>query len=546
MAYQNKSRNGKVGANRKNKSNKGKSEVRTNKEMLNEEESKDSNAKMGKLSTAGRHNDPNWYFLDAAIANEASSFSFDQYVGVETSLPVRVYGSTATSLQAEAAAPVPAIMVLEMAPSPGDTSDIKTGINIAALKTYSTLSSMNAKTVNYAPQDITTLILGVGEIISTLEHIRRAFGVAFTYNQRNRSLPYKLLDGMGFNPDDFLDNIAQHRLQFNSWITAINKLPLLNNIAYLYKCMDIYQNVYMDSDSSMAQIVLMKPNLTWRINETYSDQGTGLSTVTLPGSFGGSSATTNTWDKWAGIVDDMIDTLFTSATYNYIYSDILNYSTKTGAKLFYMDYLREDYSVVPQYNRTFMLQVHNATIAGVPNATQATNGTTRGNDVAPNVNKNIVDYNPLFRGFGTSVLPTLAIVDFDTSNPSLEDRIEATRYIALMKFVEGAGTQPTAVFAGAPDHFVTHVNLQYGADKVETIDTSFPYYNGEEKFGNIKPYVLKNQVDWSPLMVITSLPEEGNTVSMTLSGDVNYYTTLDPEWFARVNDLTFQALFTLR
>ena len=216
-----------------------------------------------KMSAKGRDNDPNWYFTDAGVADAAASFAFDQYLGVPFSMGLDVGSTTGVT---EVDTYVPTIMSISVNPCPGDTSSIQTGINMAALKTYTTLSSQNAKTTAYAPQDITTLILSLGEVISVLEHIRRAFGVAFTYNQRNRSMPTKLLDSMGFNSGDFLTNLAQHRLEFNSWITAINKIPFLDNFAYLYKCADIYQGVYSDSESAMAQIVFMRPYSTWVIS----------------------------------------------------------------------------------------------------------------------------------------------------------------------------------------------------------------------------------------------------------------------------------------
>lgn len=504
------------------------------------------------MSAKGRDNNPNWYFLDQSVAEMAAGFSFDQFVGVTPKFRTQFMNTeTATASEVRSSARIPGMLVLEVNPCPGDTKSITTGINMASLKTYTSLSSMNAKTTNYAPQDITTLVLAMGELVSLLEHIRRTFGVAFTYNQRNRDLPYKLIHGMGFDPDDFLNNIAQHRLQFNSWITAINKIPFLDNIAYMYKCADMYQKVYTDSTSNMAQIVFMKPWSTWKINEKYNDQGTGLTTTNLPGPF---AASGNTWDVWANIVESMLDAFFTSTTYNYIYSDILNYSTKTGAKLMYMDYLTEAYAIFPEYNRNFMLQVHNATIVGAPSLGSVPSHTAY-NDVAPNVDKNIVDYNPAFipRGLGNALwLLDDLFVDFDVPAPTLEDRIEATRYQAILQF--DSSSKPGAITASAialPDHYVVRAAIlspsNSGDEEVNYLLTSVigQAENDSTKVNDVPQYILSTQIDWAPLTFVAAYTSTGNSALVPF-GDVNYFTTLDRDWYNRVNDLTFQALFALR
>lgn len=504
------------------------------------------------MNTKGRDNNPNWYFLDQSVAEMAAGFSFDQFVGVTPKFRAQYIASeTATIQNVQSAARIPGMLVLEVNPSPGDTKAITTGINMASLKTYTSLSSMNAKTTNYAPQDITTLVLAMGELVSLLEHIRRAFGVAFTYNQRNRDLPYKLIHGMGFDPDDFLTNIAQHRLQFNSWITAINKIPFLDNIAYMYKCADMYQKVYTDSTSNMAQIVFMKPWSTWRINEAYNEQGTGLNTVNLPGPFAESG---NKWNDWATIVESMLDAFFTSTTYNFIYSDILNYSTKTGAKLMYMDYLTEAYAIFPEYNRNFMLQVHNATIIGSP-ALGSVPSHTAYNDVVPNVDKNIVDYNPAFapRGLGSgSWLLNDQFIDFDVPSPTLEDKIEATRYQSILEF--DTTSQPNAIFASAvslPDHYVVRATIlspnNNDGEEVHYLLTSILGEISEagSSVREVVQHILSTQIDWAPLTFVATYTSTGHS-AMVPFGDVNYFTTLDRDWYMRVNDLTFQALFALR
>lgn len=482
------------------------------------------------LSSNNRDNDPNWYFLDKAIADQASSFSFGEFLG--RIAPTGKYDSANVSQMW-----VPTIMSIYLNPSPGDTKSITSGINMAALKTYTTLSSMNAKTTNYAPQDVTMLLLSLGEVISVMEHIRRAFGVAFTYNQRNRALPRNLLERMGFDADDFLEHLAVYRLEFNSWVTSVNKIPFLDNISYMYKCARLYDSVYTDSDSAMAQIVFMRPYSTWKINEEKYDTGTCLETVFLP-------TIGQTWDKWRQIVAPMIQALFESATFNYIYSDVINYSQKVGAKLLFMDYLNEGYVVVPTYNRNFMLQVHNITPIGFPSGeTMPTGDRTAANDVLSDANKNKVDYRPAFTAMGYDT----TIIDFDTPNASVEDRIEATRYQCVLNKKLGLyNDQNYYEASGLPDHYVVHVSFDVAEDEgfVPDFNSYINIVKTELWVDELDRVLGYTQFDWAPIIQYHN--GKARQYETYILGDLNYFTTLDADWFKRVNDIVFQSLFTLR
>lgn len=503
------------------------------------------------LSSSGRDNDPNWYFLDGNIAEQASGISFNQYIG--NSFPITFASSdtkTSATVETLARANYSTILSYGMNPSPGDVSSLQNGINMAALSTYSTLSSMNAKSTNYQPQDISILILSIGEVITIMEHIRRAFGIAFTYNQRNRTMPRQILDAMGFETDNFLDDIAQHRLQFNSKITAINKIPFLDNIAYLYKCANLYQKVYMDRDSGMSQLCFAKPDSTWVLDEAYNDKGSGLVTTELPGAY-----SEDNWNKWMKVLDDQIEALLTSSTFNYVYSDILNYSSKTGAKLLYMDYLREDYMIVPEYNRNFLLQMHNSTLLGRPQ--EQPDAVTTGNNVSCDVNKNKLVYDPHFKF--SNVTTSSPIVDFETPSPTLEDKIEATRFTAVLKKIGRDDESGYAVISAIPDHYVTRMTVTgvgYARRQGDIITGNIIESNVLNAYATstagalamvIKKLSALVNFDWFPTFyLITDEASGTEDAQLSIFGELTYFTTLDTTWFKRVNDLGFQALFTLR
>ena len=500
------------------------------------------------LDSVDRHNDPNWYFLNSDIARQVSAVSFNQYIGVTTDIETQYPDDQGHSKTAKYQLNVPSIMVLNANPSPGIAFSATEGMNLAMLKLYSTLSASNAKTTAYAPQDLAMLMLQLGEVISVMEHIRRAFGVAFTYSHRNRTLPKKLLNAMGFNPDDFLRNLALYRIEFNTWVTSLNRVPFLSNIAYFYKCADLYQRVYTDSTSDMAQIIIMRPYSTWVLDEKYNSNGSGLVTTMLPAAFGADSETT--WSHWRTVVENMIEQLFTSSTFNYIYSDVLNFATKSNTKLFYLDYLMEGYTVVPEYNENFLLQVHNCNLTGEPYTAKDTESINKLNNVACSADRNMIKYSPRFKVPASGIRYMKSVlVDFPTPDPATEDIIEATRFVSRMSSVsidtDTAKTKYRAALS-LPDHYIVSITIFNNTTPINA--TTLCCASGDTAKARtwFRQFTSRLAVfDWAPIVYgINS--EDTTDTELELYGDLNYYVILDSNWFYHVNDLTYLALFELR
>lgn len=500
------------------------------------------------LDSTNRDNDPNWYFLNSDVAKQVSSVSFNQYIGVTDNVVGSYTDDKDNSVGVDYKLNVPSILVLQANPSPGIAYTSTEGINLAMLKLYSTLSSQNAKTTSYAPQDLAMLLLQLGEIISIMEHIRRAFGIAFTYSHRNRVLPKEVLRAMGFDPDDFLSSLAVHRIEFNTWITSINRVPFLSSIGYFYKCADMYQKVYTDSTSEMAQLILMRPYSTWILNEKYNSQGSGLVTTDLPKSF---ATTDNKWSNWKQVVTSMIDAMFTSSTFNYIYSDILNFASKSNVKLFYLDYLLEGYSVVPEYNENFLLQIHNCNLTGTPfNPVSTGTNKYQLNDVSCNVDKNMISYGPRFKtpASGIRYLDDV-VVDFPTPNPATEDIIEATRYVSRLgtQFID-TDTAKTK-YRGAvslPDHYIVQLDVFSNDSSINA--TALCCASGDTAKARTWFRKLTSKLavfDWAPIVYGVN-SEDTTDTELAIYGDLNYFVILQNQWFIKVNDLASLALFELR
>lgn len=484
-------------------------------------------------------NNPNYYFTDPTLAAQATSISFNTFLGTED-----VYSGGG----AHGVNHTPTVMAINFNPTAGPMDPLysaSSGINMAGRKLYNRLSSINAKTTNYAPQDLITLMLALGSVLEYISFLRRCFGLAFTTSYRNRFVPKEIIKIMGLDADDFFKNIAAYRLEFNTLMNLLQKVPFPANVAYFDKCAKMYDHVWTDSaDMAIAQLYVFNPYSVWKFNETYSEQGTGLNTVELHVT----PANAKPMSDYLNILSQMIEALVTSSTLNFVYADILNLANKENIPLYQVQFLPENYVVLPEYSAEALLQIHNMSIVGYPNLTQAPTGVTHFtqlNDVIPNVNKNEVEYYPVYLQTSAS-LCAQKFIDFPSGQPDAAQIIEATRYVALAKDYALHTVGKTTMYAMSEVAVGDHVAISYVIYYSEGKSAESPYIASSalSTADNYKTFAALTKFDWAPIMYSydPSTPAKFTDVF----GDLNYYTIIDRNYINRVDDLGMMALFDLR
>jgi len=505
------------------------------------------------LSNRSRFGNPNWYFTDKVLAEQTAQFSFQDFIGAGTLLDNGVT--------------LPSIMTISLNPSADNSLAGYAGISTATLmarKLYNSLANTSGRTQNYAPQDVFTLLLALGEIISYASYLKRALGVAFTYNVRNRDFPSKIIDSMGINSSDLFANLNRYRVELNTLLTQINKIPFPANIAWFDKCNAIYEGIFQDNMSPMSQIYMLIPATTWILDESSYEEGTVLRTLPVTvESLTNYAPVTRNMSSHISNLRTMIQALLTSTTLNYIYGDILNYSSKFNVKLLYMNMIEDSYTVMPQYDQEVLLHIHNMTLIGstiidlsgdrVPSKPILATYTPY-NDVFPDVNNNSIIYNPVFRTTNTAEelqafqLGMMNIVDFPFGAPDLVGKIESTRFqirtdIGIgegdksLAFINDSGAIGGIVATVLPDHYPVRLNLYAPDQQPLTLETTYRINSVTQPIGH---YFTK--FDNAPLLYVVNT----ETGMPYVFGDVNYYTNLPGSILSRMCNLTYQSLFELR
>lgn len=497
-----------------------------------------------------RSNNPSWYFTDEKLADQVTQLSFQQLAGY----PINYDGTDFD---------VPNIVRIGLNPAPGvqlsknynTALSQNSAINLAGFRLYSKLSSVTGRVATYAPQDVSTMILAMGEAISMFEYIRRAFGVAYSMNMRNRDYPRNVLEfGMCIDADDLFANFADYVTEYNKYVTLFNQVPIPKNVAYFDKCAKIYERIYLDANSSMAQTLVPVPYSTWVLDETSYSGGSILKTtpVTCDTSWLPLAITQN-MSVYLNLLGTMVSALLNSSSLQVVYTDILNYAVKQTMEFWKMDYYEMSYQVFPEYDENFLLQMHNATIAGWPSLQTSlitgTDNVTPLNDVYPDPNKNSLFYNPCFAKVGgASGVPRTGnsvVIDMLNDSPSLTDRVEVTRYTSISN---GKGFQPTGqtglvafINTTLPDHYVTSVlfenqtaNLTYHLAAETLVESN--------RFADIAAQAAN--IDWAPRF--WEVDQNTHQYTGRYTGDINFYTTIDDHYLRKIHDFVGLALYDVR
>lgn len=502
---------------------------------------------------ADPYNDPKWRMAVDPVGTQVHQYSFSNFIGQSVLMPNPLLSSY---LSADPYEHVASIGVIGLNPSPGDTGmgnvAMKAAINQQGLRTFTALSAGNAKTTNYAPQDVTTCLLAIGELISTFEYARRAMGIAYVYNVRNREFPRHMIQALGIDPDDLIKRLAEYRIRFNMLALQASKIPFPANIRYFDACRVLYQDLFLDNpDSAMAQVYAFVPHSTWYLDEVTNPNGSQLTTVPMlgldPSPAVGSA---NRLQYVLDVIQNQLNALMTSSTLNYVYSDVLRLAEKQNIEMFHIAQLEEGYSVMPRYDAEAILQIENATILGLPSKTASTTDYTTDNNVVHDANLNCVVWHPQFSA-NNPALAMGRILNFDSNNPTIEERVAATRFIAYSFTPMYDSTFGNFNFAQVyvQDHYITEVTYYWSNESGNLVSTNSIASN--IGITNVSAAMVDKigKFDHHPKNYMYSTSGSGANKKWTwqgVFGDLNYWTTVDLKTVKGITDAAFFELFELK
>lgn len=498
---------------------------------------KKKEAKTRSLDKNERYNNPNWYFLSQEVKEQCSQLAFQDILGISTPLNEEI----------------PNFMRIFVNPGPGvasPLSSVKSGFNQSMFVFYSQLAAFTGRTQQYAPQDVGVVILALGELVSIAEFIRRVFGITAMSNERNFSYPKYAAEAMTINAADLQMNRANYRDRFNFLLTRINALPIPGDCAYIMKCLEIYQNVFLDDPSPLATSMMFLPSTTWVLNDSWYEEGTILETVSCCQDYSVQSQSPvvrRELSYYLDLLERQIDNLQNSQVWAVIYSDILNYASKHSYNQLKLDMLSDNYGVLPSYNIEALMQIKHLSVMTSGNMytvrpTEKPEGglrVTPYNDVFPDVDSNSIVYNPVFHPDVDSTQHNL-MLSVPVPNPSADMVLEATRFAATygVNITDGDTIIGNAL-CSLPDHWVTFVDIIGNGDNVLEEISSNTVTEAEVTAGYVRAL---SKVSCAPFLYII----DSSNKPAGVIGDLAYFTEVPQEWIDKLILNVTMGLYLIR
>lgn len=184
-------------------------------------------------------NHPEWYIYDKTMFEGVIQMPTLEFKGKEVPWKVSSIIDMANSNVIKA--PVASVYYMNPSAGPGhaefNSTDLYNNpINVAARKMYAELSASNAKTSQYAPQDIATLILALGQVIAMVTNAKRLYKIANYFNFYNRVIPKVLVEACNVTYEGSLglkSNMSDFRAKLNQIIARVNTIKFPGNLNYL-------------------------------------------------------------------------------------------------------------------------------------------------------------------------------------------------------------------------------------------------------------------------------------------------------------------------
>nr|QXV86629.1 capsid protein [Rat picobirnavirus] len=296
-------------------------------------------------------NDPSYYMKNPTLLTSAGSLPFAPILGQNTPSGFKV----------------PGVMTINWVPSLGP-NDV--AISQAFDSQYSFIVHANSRNQSYDAPDLAMTEIAGANVFSIISAAIRAYGTVKYYKEQNLYYPDALLVGMGFEPQDFRDNMAQIWFDINNFIDQTGQIWIPNTMPLYRRWIDLNTNVYLDAPGNTAQTYFFVQSAYWIYDQTMLSTGGSLGFVAIGGGSTLNWKKTNVfspgrnqypWATWRLVIQSMISALVNSQDRGIMYGDILK--AYTADKIMAMSPIQADLMSIPVYNAEMQTQFENVITA---------------------------------------------------------------------------------------------------------------------------------------------------------------------------------------
>lgn len=309
-------------------------------------------------------NDVAWYAHSAALLRDSASIPFANPVGTRLRMggPSTVDGQNPYT--------VPGILALEWSPTIGVSSTQLDGASIAANEQFSFIRASLSGDPTFEAPDLMMYELAVDSNCIWFSKLVRLYGTLNLNPVDNRYQPRALVEAQGFDYDSLVGRLADLRYAINHYAFQLGRVCVPADISYITRHAWMENSVYLDSNTSKAQMYLYKSIGCYTYREKDEGKPGYLKYQTYQQLAKGAEYTAEDEGQLMNI-DDIL------AINNALFMPIMmceDFDNIAGVikRAYGMDRLikfgtvDENYIVAPVFNQEVLMQIENSTAVGYP------------------------------------------------------------------------------------------------------------------------------------------------------------------------------------
>lgn len=499
-------------------------------------------------------NDVAWYARYPHILEEATRLPFAYPIGQYYDTGYSVASATEWSEYVDTSLTVPGVMCVNFTPTPGESYNKNSPINIAAQNVYTYVRHMNSGHANYEQADLMMYLLAMDSLYIFHSYVRKILAISKLYTPVNKYFPRALLVALGVDPEDVFANQAQWEYFVNMVAYRAGAFAAPASMTFYERHAWMSNGLYVDQDVTRAQIYMFKPTMLWKY-ENLGTTGTKLVPLMMP-----KAGDNKKLVDFQVLFNNLISTMLGDEDFGIMSGDVFKAFGADGlVKLLAVD---STTMTLPTYDPLILAQIHNARAVGAPILESSTLTGFAGRQWQitqnPDVNNGAIIFHPTFGYDGQDhedisfrAMCSNMILNLPGEVHTAEMIIEATRLATMfqVKAVPTGETSKPVLYL--PNGFGTEVVNDYTMISVAktaphdlTIHTFFNNIlvpNAKENYvANLE--LLNNiiQFDWAPQLYLTyGVAQE----SFGPFAQLNDWTILTGETLARMHEVCVTSMF---
>lgn len=431
------------------------------------------------------YNDVSWYSKNEQMLKDAASFSYNRPLGSEIGA-TRIFSPNVSpqfNYTANASATsVAGVMNLLTAITPGLSTDYTSPINLAAQNIYSFVRYENSGAKNYEPADLMFYLLSLDSGYAMWNFLKRAYGIARSYNQKNWYYPRVFIESQGIDFDDLMANLSDFRLYLNTMASRLMSFCVPAVMPLFVRHSWMFSNIWKDADNDKAQCYQFIPAYFFQYQEVSTAAGSlqpiqWLSYTANNANYSNQvNPTLKTFAQIKQYADGIINALSMSEDIGVMSGDILKAYGQD--KLFKLSPVEADYVCTPTYAEDVLNQIHNAYVC--TDAISELNILYQGSwQVTQNVDTQTIVFDPSVPGTGNG----RPYVSSALINMPWNDVTPANTMV---------GTRLTALPGPRPNSTSYSKFKAMGSEVIVTAGISFNNYTGSNSEVEMETYLFRS------------------------------------------------------